>query len=184
MKKERFEAITDAVMAIIITLMALEIQLPQLSKEGINEFVVQIFIYIISYAFIAILWINHHSIFKYVKEIDHTTLWINFLLLFATSLIPLATRFINKSFFNNTSHILFALVLGTTTIFYFLLDARAIKLSENKRSADTRKLNIVATALFFMAIPLSYLSVYISALIFVLVPTSYFLLPRKLEKGK
>ncbi len=179
MKKERFEAITDAVMAIIITIMALEIELPNLTAEGINEFIVQVAIYIISYAFIAILWINHHTIFKHVKIVDHTTLWFNFLLLFSTSLIPLATRTINKAFLDNSSHILFALVMGTATLFYFILDERAIKLSENKRIANTRKMNLLATLLFFGAIPLSYISIYISAAIFVLVPTSYFLLPRK-----
>lgn len=184
MKKERFEAITDAVMAIIITIMALEIELPHLNKEGINEFMVQIIIYIISYAFIAILWINHHSIFKHVKTLDHTTLWVNFLLLFSTSLIPLATRTIDKSFFDNKSHVLFALVLGSATLFYFLLDERAIKLSDNKRTADTRKMNLIATALFLLAIPLSYISVYISAVIFVVVPTGYFLLPRKLQNDR
>lgn len=184
MKKERFEAITDAVMAIIITIMALEIELPNLSEEGINEFLVQIIIYIISYAFIAILWINHHNIFKHVKMVDHTTLWINFLLLFSTSLIPLATRTIDKEFFNNNSHILFALVLGSATLFYFLLDERAIKLSGDKRTADTRKMNVIATVLFALAIPLSYVSVYISSAIFVLVPTAYFLLPRKQVKDE
>lgn len=178
MKKERFEAITDAIMAIIITIMALEIELPNLSGEGIHEFVTQIGIYIISYAFIAILWINLHEIFKYVKSVDHTTIWVNFLLMFSTSLIPLATRTIDESFYDNRSHIIFALVFGTATLFYFWLDERAIKLSENKRSADTRKMNLVATVLFFLAIPLSYVSVYISASIFVLVPTAYFLLPR------
>jgi hypothetical protein len=91
----------------------------------------------------------------------------------------MATRTIDKSFFDNKSHILFALVLGSATLFYFLLDERAIKLSDNKRSADTRKMNLIATALFFLAIPLSYISVYVSSAIFVLVPTGYFLLPRK-----
>lgn len=178
MKKERFEAITDAIMAIIITIMALEIKLPDLSNAGISDFAVKIGIYIISYSFIAILWINHHGIFKHVKEVDHTTLWVNFLLMFATSLIPLATKTIDEDFFNNRSHIIFALVFGICTLFYFWLDERAIMLSDNKRSADTRKMNLVATALFFLAIPLSFVSVYISAAIFILVPTSYFLLPR------
>lgn len=179
MKKERFEAITDAVMAIIITIMALEIELPHLTTEGLYEFFIQIFIYILSYSFIAILWINHHNIFKHTKNIDHTTLWVNFLLLFSTSLIPLATRTINNSYFDNKSHILFALVLGSATIFYFWLDERAIKLSENKRTTDTRKMNLIASALFLLAIPLSYISIYISSAIFILVPISYFLLPRK-----
>lgn len=179
MKKERFEAITDAVMAIIITIMALEIELPNLQEEGINEFLAQIAIYIVSYSFIAILWINHHGIFKHVKAVDHTTLWANFLLLFSTSLIPLATRTIDESYFDNLSHILFALVFGSTTLFYFWLDERAIKLSENKRTADTRKMNLIATVLFFLAIPLSYVSVYLSSIIFILVPTAYFLLPRR-----
>lgn len=178
MKKERFEAITDAVMAIIITIMALEIELPNLTEEGIHEFIVQIGIYIVSYAFIGILWINHHQIFKYVKTVDHSTLWVNFLLLFSTSLIPLATRTIDKAFFDKTSHIIFALVMGSATFFYFLLDEKAIKLSGDKRTADTRKLNLIATTLFFLSIPLSYVSIYISAAIFVLVPTAYFLLPR------
>ncbi|MEH0157286.1 TMEM175 family protein [Limibacter armeniacum] len=183
MKKERFEAITDAVMAIIITIMALEIELPNFNEQGIYEFLIQIGIYMVSYAFIAILWINHHNIFRHVKMVDHTTLWINFLLLFSTSLIPLATRTIDKSFYDNRSHIMFAIVLGSATLFYFLLDESAIKLSGDKRTADTRKMNLIATLLFTSAIPLSYVNIYLSSAIFILVPTAYFLLPRKQIKN-
>lgn len=178
MKKERFEAITDAILAIIITIMALEIHLPDLSNEGIQEFVKQIGIYLVSYAFIGILWVNHHQMFKQVKEVDHTAIWLNFLMLFTTSMIPLATKTINESFYNTRSHILFAVAMGTTTLLYFLLDERAIKLSPDRRPGETRTMNLAGTCLFFLAIPLSFVSVWLSTAIFVMVPLSYFMLPR------
>ena len=178
MKKERFEALTDAVMAIIITIMALEIELPDLNKDGISEFLIQLLIYLVSYLSIAILWINHHQIFKQIKEVDHATIWFNFLLLFSTSLIPLATKTIDHSFFDFKSHILFAAVFGSSTLFYFILDERAKKLS-NDTFKGSRKLNLIATICFFLAIPMSLISVYISATIFVIFPLMYFLLPRK-----
>lgn len=178
MKKERFEAITDAILAIIITIMALEIHLPNLSHNGIEEFVKQIGIYLVSYTFIGITWVNHHQMFKTVQEVDHTAIWVNFLMLFAASMIPLATKTLNESFANPTSHILFAVIMGTTTLLYFWLDERANKLSDTRKAGDTREMNLMATCLFFLAIPLSFVSVWLSTAIFILVPLSYFMLPR------
>ncbi|SDD70950.1 TMEM175 family protein [Niabella drilacis] len=104
MRKERFEAITDAILAIIATLIVLEIKLGDLSNEGIHRFVVQILIYVVSFTYIAILWLNHHNMFRYVEKANAKIIWINFWLLFSTSLIPLATATVNESFFNHRSH--------------------------------------------------------------------------------
>lgn len=182
MKRERFEAITDAIMAIIITLMALEINIPNLSEEAFREFFMQIGIYIISFACIAILWINHHHILKYTEKIDTTTIWINFFLLFATSLIPLVTRTLNEKFTDPKSHIFFASVFSISTAFYFVLDERAVKLSHNKRTSNTRMTNIIGLSLFLVSIPLSLISIYLSSAIFVLVPVLYFFVPKKFKK--
>lgn len=182
MKRERFEAITDAIMAIIITLMALEINLPNLSEGAFHEFFMQIGIYIISFVCIAILWINHHHILKFTEKIDTTTIWINFFLLFATSLIPLATRILDESFTDPKSHIFFGSVFSVVTSLYFVLDEKAIKLSNGKRNNSTRKTNIVGLLLFLISIPLSLISIYFSTAIFILGPMLYFLVPEKFEK--
>lgn len=179
MRKERFEAISDAVLAIVITLMVLEIKITDLNAENVHGFLFQLLIYAISFAFIVILWLNHHNMFKGVEMIDFKTIWINFWLLFSASLIPLATRVLNESFFDRKNHIFFGAIMTAAFFFYSLLEERAIKLSNNNHASFVRKMNWSATLLIFLSIPLSFISIYISAIIFVSLPLTYFLLPHK-----
>lgn len=179
MRKERFEAITDAVLAIVITLMVLEIKITDLSTEKVYDFLFQLLIYAISFIFIVILWLNHHNMFKRVEKIDFKTIWINFWLLFSASLIPLATRILQESFFERKSHTFFGAIMTAAFFFYALLEERAIKLSNHKHASFVRKMNWSATLIILLSIPLSFISIYISATIFALIPLSYFLLPQK-----
>jgi uncharacterized membrane protein len=182
MKKERFDTITDAVLAIIITLMVLEIKLPALTAENMRNFLLQIGIYAISFTSIAILWLNHHNMFIGTEKVDPTTIWINFGLLFATSLIPLATRILDESFYDNKSHIFYGSILGITTLLYTLLEERATKHSKEGLRQKTRKMNWSSTIAYLLTIPLSFISIYLSAAIFLLIPVLYFFLPGKLIK--
>ncbi|HNP33702.1 MAG TPA: TMEM175 family protein [Flavobacterium sp.] len=121
MKKERFEAITDAVLAIIITLMVLEIKIPELTLENLPKVFQQIFIYAVSFTYIAILWLNHHHMFVKVKTVSITIVWINFALLFFTSILPMATEHLNADFHQKANHIFFGLIMTVVTFLYSLL---------------------------------------------------------------
>jgi len=179
MKKERFEAIMDAILAIISTLMVLEIKIGALTTLNIHHFIAQIMIYVVSFTYIAILWLNHHNMFRHVELVDNKTIWVNFWLLFSTSLIPLATLTIDENFFDTKSHIFFGSILAVVLFFYSLLEERVYKISRHKYNDTNRKMNWMSTLIFVASIPLSYVSIYLSAAVFVLVPFSYLLLPNK-----
>lgn len=179
MRKERFEAITDAILAIISTLMMLEIKLGDLSNAAIHRFILQVVIYAFSFTYIAILWLNHHNMFRYVEKADIKTIWINFWLLFSTSLLPLATATIDEDFFNQRSHMFFGAVLTLIFIFYSLLEEFAYKISKHRYNRTNRKMNWISTIIVAASVPLSFVSIYISAAIFILIPLSYLLLPNK-----
>ena len=85
MRKERLDSITDAVLAIIVTLLVLEIKIPELTVENTSKILQQIFVYAGSFVTIAILWLSHHHIFVHIERISLNVVWINFFLLFATS---------------------------------------------------------------------------------------------------
>ena len=128
MKRERLDAITDAVLAIMVTLLVLEIKIPELTMENTPKILQQIIVYAGSFVTIAILWLSHHNIFVHTERICHSVVWINFFLLFATSLIPLATAPLSEHFQKRPSHIFYGLVLGLVSLLYsFLQDQNARK---------------------------------------------------------
>ena len=179
MKKERFDAITDAVLAIIITIMVLELKIPELTTENIPQIVQQIAVYSLSFLSISILWMNHHHIFIHNERVSLNVVWTNFCLLFITSLIPLATAPLSEHFFQRSSHIFYAAVLGTNTLIYTLLQDQNAKYSKIKIKPSIHWMNWLASALYFSSIPLSHFSLYLSGAVFVLCPALYFTLSKK-----
>lgn len=179
MKKERFEAITDAILAIIITLMVLEIKIPELTLKNIPAVFQLILIYGISFTYIAILWLNHHHIFVRAGRISVNMVWINFGLLFFTSLLPLATEHLSADLHEKANHIFFGSVMCITTLFYSIIQQRVMKATNQSKQQTINKRNWFAVALFALSIPLCFLSVYISGAIFIALPTMYFLISKK-----
>ena len=92
MPKNRFEAMTDGVLAIVITIIVLELRIPD--GGSWSDFVptlLPVFVYFVSFLFITIFWVNHHRLFKDVESISPKVMWTNAAWLFATSLIPILT---------------------------------------------------------------------------------------------
>jgi len=174
MKKERFNTITDGVFAIIITIMILGIKIPEFNSQNIPSILQSVFIYLVSFVLVAILWINHHHILNHKGTISIGIVWLNFLLLFASSFIPVAAQMLDKDFYDVGAHVFYGITLGTASFMYALI--YHINLKETKLSSRdfSNIINWSSTALFFACIPLSYCSVYISSAIFVLIPTFYF----------
>lgn len=179
MKKERFDAITDAILAIIITLMVLEIKIPELTVENLPNILYQILIYALSFITIAIIWLNHHRISAHKEKIDINSVWINFGLLFMISFIPIATAHLSESFFDVANHIFYGIVVTLVVFFYAIFQERITKGENGKEFRRDRKLSWSIMVLYFLSIPLSYLSVYISGGIFLFVPILYFFQTKK-----
>ena len=97
MEKNRLEAFSDGVLAIIITIMVLELSLPL--GDGIKDFAVilpTLLTYLLSFFFVAIYWVNHHLMFHISEKVNLKILWVNIVWLFVISLIPFATAWVGK----------------------------------------------------------------------------------------
>jgi uncharacterized membrane protein len=94
---ERLEAFSDAVMAVIITILALELRAPgKATWASVRDELGSIFIYVLAFAFIAIYWNNHHHLLRATERISGAVMWSNMLLLFCLSLAPVVTEWIRE----------------------------------------------------------------------------------------
>ncbi|MGO2673795.1 MAG: TMEM175 family protein, partial [Lactobacillus delbrueckii] len=89
MSKNRLEAFSDGVLAIIITIMVLEIRAPEeASFQALKPLIPQLVIYLLSFFHMAIYWVNHHNITHALPSVNHKVIWTNMAWLFMTSVIP------------------------------------------------------------------------------------------------
>ena len=186
MKKERLEMLSDGVIVIIMTIMVFEIKLPELSSDITLYYPLMqhVVVYAMSFLVLAVMWLNHHHIFIGIEKITPKIVWINFLLLFFMSLIPLPTKALGQNIFSISSNIFYGIVLSCNSIVYTLLQHQvnntAKHLSVKTRQIINRK-NIFAALLYCLSIPLSLLSIYISLSIFVMIPAMYFIPSAKID---
>mgnify|MGYP000190360943 FL=1 len=112
MKKNRLEAFSDGVLAIIITIMILEIKAPESNSfESLKSLIPVFLSYILSFIYVGIYWNNHHHIFQAVKQVNGSVLWGNLFLLFWLSLIPFATSWIGSQHFSAVPMSLYGFIL-------------------------------------------------------------------------
>jgi uncharacterized membrane protein len=183
MRKERFDTITDGIIAIIITLMVLEIKLPQLTVANIWPIILHVAVYGLSFTYIAIGWLNQHHMFVKVEKVDTGTIWTNFAFLFALSLVPLATGPLGEEFQKTESHIFYGAVCTLTSLTYTLLQARVNKMyNHSNNKIKYHMFDVLGIVLYGLSIPLSFVSIYISTIIFIMIPTIYFIQTKRLPK--
>ncbi|MBA6152450.1 DUF1211 domain-containing protein [Gelidibacter gilvus] len=128
MNKGRLEAFTDGVLAIIITIMVLELKVPHGGDFKDLQGVFPVFgSYVLSFIYVAIYWNNHHHMMQTVKEVSGTILWANIHLLFWLSLIPFVTGWMGENDFTTASVFLYGIVLLCAAIAYFILQNAIIK---------------------------------------------------------
>ena len=190
MNKNRVEAFSDGVIAIIITIMVLELHIPDL-KEGFNNadiwaalghLVPKLLAYLLSFIVVAIMWLNHHAIFDKILHSNSKLVWFNMFLLFSMSLIPLPTAFLAEHPFLYQAAMFYGFIMFLNA-FAFLLMRRYIEIDAKllPYSAIVQKSNLISTTLYFLSMPLALVSVYLSFIIFVGIPLWYFL-PDKFHK--
>ena len=193
----RLEAFSDGVVAIVITIMVLELKLPELNEENtayeIRHHIKEIIPYFGTYAFsfmmIGILWTNHHHMFHLLQHTDEKLLWQNFLFLFFLSLIPFGTGMLGSSITTPLSIAIYGGVLFFTSV--ALLSMRIYSLNQHLLHKDrdpqlTRIVNyvskrgkhkaILGAICYALSIPLAWVSIYISYILLV-VPAIIFFTP-------
>jgi len=125
MTKARLEAFSDGVVAIIITIMVLEMKVPHSSDWGDLVKLTSVFLsYILSFIMLGIYWVNHHHLIHSVPSVNASIMWTNLHLLFWLSLIPFVTAWMGESHFAQNTVILYAILASACGFaYYFLLIA-------------------------------------------------------------
>lgn len=122
MKKERLEAFSDGVLAIIITIMVLELRPPDgITFQDLRSQVPTFLGYAVSFAYLGMCWVNHYELIQRSKIVTGRVLWSNLLWLFLTSLIPFATAWASQSGFSKEPTALYSAVLTAGALSYHLL---------------------------------------------------------------
>jgi uncharacterized membrane protein len=128
MKKTRLEAFSDGVLAIIITIMVLELKVPHgHDLQSLLPLAPVFLSYLLSFIYLAIYWNNHHHMLSTVKYVKGDILWANMHLLFWLSLVPFVTSWIGESNFAAFPMALYGIVLLMAAIAYFILQSRILK---------------------------------------------------------
>ena len=139
MEKQRVEALSDAILAIIVTIMALELQLPEeLTVSGIRSMLPMIFIYITSFLQIMAVWLYYHQLYKLVDQVSFRLFGANSFWLLAASFVPLATRAIGQHSANFAVLLFYTIVLALWDVAWLFMTAMVIKTSQKRLSAKEK----------------------------------------------
>ena len=189
MTKTRLEAFSDGVIAIIITIMVLELKVPHSTEwEVIKPLVPILLSYILSFFFLGIYWANHHHLIHTIKGVNSSILWANLHLLFWLSLLPFGTAWMGEAGFDKTSVIIYA-VLATMCglAYYILLMAITKKEKDNEHMQDIlkkqSKKGILSNILYMLAIPIAFIHPYAACAIFIGVALMWIVPDRNIEKA-
>jgi uncharacterized membrane protein len=186
MTTNRLEAFSDGVIAIIITIMVLELRPPAQPTLAALLKVSPVFLsYALSFLVAAIMWVNHHHLIHAVHSVTTRLLWSNLYLLFWMSLVPFVTDFMGKNYHEPMAVGLYGLDLSLCASGYYLLRRELIRQSGNDTAMveyhqSIQRKNAFSGALYLLSAPLAYISIYASFFIFALIPAMYFLPEKKL----
>jgi len=136
MRTHRFEAFSDGVLAVIITIMVLELKVPDGNTlhDAVTTTGQSLLTYLLSFIYIGIYWNNHHHMFQLIKTVNGRTLWANLHLLFWLSLVPFTTKWMDESHFARTPVMTYGVNLLAAGIAYYVLQYAAIAAEgENSR---------------------------------------------------
>jgi uncharacterized membrane protein len=186
MGKGRLEAFSDGVIAIIITIMVLELQIPhEPTLEALGALLPIFLSYILSFVFVGIYWNNHHHLLHATHKVNGRILWSNMFLLFWLSLIPFVTGWMGESGFAMWPMVLYGVVMWMCGFAYFIL-ARALIAqegpdSELARAVGRDRKGIASVVLYTAAIILAFVNPWIAFALYVFVAVLWFIPDRRIE---
>jgi uncharacterized membrane protein len=186
MNRTRLEAFSDGVLAIIITIMVLEIKVPHGNDFAALQPLIPVVIsYILSFIYIGIYWNNHHHMMHTVKHVSGSILWANLHLLFWLSLVPFTTGWIGENHFAPIPMAVYGIVLLMAAIAYFVLQNQIIK-AQGERSLLARAIGSdikgkMSPILYLLGIGSSFISEWISGSFYVLVALIWLIPDKRIE---
>lgn len=185
----RIEAFSDAVIAIIMTLLVLELKIPEIIEgaSASQEFMAlahllpKFISFAMSFLVIAIFWVNHHSFFNSIHKADTKILWYNNFLLFWLCFIPFPTAWLGENIHNIAAVMLYAFTLMMSALAFQLAVHHAYKsgmfkthISADEQDRRSRR-SYPAIVLYALAIPLALIHPYVAIAIFIALPILYFI---------
>jgi uncharacterized membrane protein len=186
MHKGRLEAFSDGVLAILITIMVLELKIPHADDVSALRPLLPTFLsYVLSFVYLGIYWSNHHHMLHAATRIDGRVLWANLHLLFWLSLVPFATGWMGENHFAATPTAVYGVVLLAAAIAYYLLQAAIIAdqgPESTLRAAVGRDLKgKISPVLYAVAIPLAFFREWLADAIYVAVALMWLVPDRRIE---
>jgi uncharacterized membrane protein len=186
MSKGRLEAFSDGVLAIIITIMVLELKVPRGADLFALQPLIPIFAsYTLSFVFIGIYWNNHHHLFQAVHKVNGNVLWANMHLLFWISLIPFTTSWMGENEFVAWPVALYGISLWMSGLAYFILVRTLLSIHAKDSplaiAIGSDKKGYISLALYTIAIPLSFVSATLASVLYVVVAIIWFIPDRRIE---
>src|SRR5438309_1960535 len=187
MTKGRLEAFTDGVIAVIITIMVLEMKVPHGADPSALAPLVPVFLsYLLSFIFTGIYWSNHHHMFHAVHHVNGATLWANLHLLFWLSLVPFVTGWMDENHFAPVTVAAYGVVLLGAACAYYIL-TRALLATHGTDSLLAKALGKdfkgkISVVIYVAAIPLAFVQPWIACALYVLVAAIWLTPDQRFEK--
>jgi uncharacterized membrane protein len=188
MEKNRLEAFSDGVIAIIITIMVLELHVPA-HADGLADLkplIPVLLSYLLSFIYVGIYWNNHHHMFHSTEKVTGGILWANLHLLFWLSLFPFTTAWVGANHLAPAPTAVYAFVLMMAGVAYYILEHAIIrqqgKDSLLARAVGNRWKENISPLCYLAAIPLAFVSPYISHALFIFVAILWLVPDRRIER--
>jgi uncharacterized membrane protein len=187
MEKDRLAAFSDGVLAIIITIMVLELKAPHSAEwSELLKLLPVFFSYVLSFIYIGIYWNNHHHLLQACTHVNGTILWANTHLLFWLSLIPFATAWMGENHFASQPSMLYGVALLMPAIAYYILQLVLLR-SEGKDSVLARALGSdfkgkISPFIYIAGVVIAYFNPVISNAIYVFAALMWLIPDRRIER--
>ena len=187
MRKGRLEAFSDGVLAVIITIMVLEMKSPHgPTLAALRALIPVLLSYLLSFVYIGIYWNNHHHLLHATQHINGATLWANLHLLFWLSLIPFTTAWMDESHFQSWPVAVYGVVLLFAAIAYFILTRTLISLhgrdSTLAKSIGRDRKGKISIVIYAAAIPLAFALPWIAGAFYVIVAIMWLIPDPRIER--
>jgi uncharacterized membrane protein len=187
MGKGRLEAFSDGVIAIIITIMVLELKVPHGdSLADLKPLIPVLLSYVLSFLNLGIYWTNHHHLLHTITQVNGKVLWANLLLLFWLSLIPAATAWMGENHFAATPVAIYGFVLLMSGASYFILQQHIIATQGPKsllrEALGTDWKGKLSVLIYLVAVPLAFVAQWAALSLYVVVALTWFIPDRRIER--
>ena len=187
MSKGRLEAFSDGVLAIIITIMVLELRPPEGTTLDALRPLIPVFIsYVLSFAVVGIYWNNHHHLFQAVRVVNGRVLWANLLLLFSLSLLPFGTAWMGEHEFASVPVAAYGVILLGAAMAYFVLVQALLRAQPDDaplaRAIGRDAKGKLSPVLYAVAIPVALVAPLVAFAVYVFVALIWIVPDTRIER--